>query len=63
MEIKINGMKTYLAGMALVLYAVGGYFAGKVDINEAIQSVMIALGIMGLRHRIEKKNIELKPAA
>ena len=61
MEIKVNGMKTYVVAMAMIMYALGGWIAGKVDVNTAIQTALIGLGMMGLRHGIEKKNIELKP--
>ena len=60
-EIKIDGMKTYIVGMSLIMYAIGGWVAGKVDINTAIQSALLGLGMMGLRHGISKKVIELKP--
>ena len=53
MEIKLNGYKTYVSAMALIFYAVGGFISGKVGLNYAIPEIFIALGIMGLRHRVE----------
>lgn len=55
MQIKVDGMKTYVVGIALICYAVGGFVAGKVDATSGIEAILIALGLMGLRHGITKK--------
>ena len=55
MNIKIDGFKTYYIAIGLLMYAIGGWAAGKVDPTTAIQSIFIALGMMGLRHGISKK--------
>ena len=52
MEIKFDGIKTYVVGVALICYAVGGLVAGKIDINAAIQAGLTGLGLMGIRHGI-----------
>lgn len=52
---KIDGMKTYIVGIAMLMYAVGGLVAGKLDPTAAIEAGFIALGLMGLRHGIAKK--------
>ena len=54
---KIDGKKTYIVAIGLIMYALGGLAAGKVDGNTAIQSVFIALGMMGLRHGIAKAEV------
>ena len=45
-NLKINGYKTYIVAVGLIMYALGGYATGKVDPTTAIQSVFIALGMM-----------------
>ena len=55
---KINGYKTYIVAIGLIMYALGGWAAGKVDPNTAIQSVFLALGMMGLRDGIAKKQVK-----
>ena len=52
---QINGMKTYIVAIGMLMYAIGGFISGKMDINLAIQTAWIALGMMGLRHGISKK--------
>lgn len=54
---KIDGYKTYIIGIAFLCYALGGLVAGKVDVNAAIQAVLIGLGMMGLRHGIQQKKV------
>ena len=51
----INGYKTYIVGIALICYALGGFVAGKVEGTAAIEAGMLGLGMMGLRHAISKK--------
>ena len=51
----LDGYKTYIVGVGLIMYALGGWVAGKVDPTTAIQSVFVALGLMGLRNGIAKK--------
>ena len=50
---KIHGMKTYITAMGLIMYAIGGFVAGKIDINNAALALFNGLGLMGLRHRVE----------
>lgn len=54
---KIDGYKTYIVGIALICYAIGGAVAGKIDVAAAIQSGLIGLGMMGLRQGIEKTKV------
>lgn len=49
---EIKGNKTYIVGVAMLCYALGGAVSGKVDINAAVQVALEALGIMGIRHGI-----------
>ncbi len=51
----MNGRKTYIVGVGMILYAVAGVLLKQTDANEAITLIMEALAIMGLRHGIEKK--------
>lgn len=54
----LQGSKTYIIAIGLICYAIGGLVAGKVDAATAIQSVFIALGMMGIRHGVTtEKNI------
>ena len=48
----LKGKKTYIIGVAMLMYAIGGFVSRKVDINTAIQTALIALGMMGLRNSI-----------
>ena len=54
MEINLEGYRTYLVAIGTIMWAVGGFAAGKVDGNTAIQAIFIALGMMGLRSGIAK---------
>ena len=50
----LDGYKTYIIGIAMICYAVGGLTAGKVDGGTAIEVILEALAIMGLRVGITK---------
>ncbi len=52
---KLEGKKTYIIGIAMICYAIGGAIIGKVDVNAAIQLGLEALAIMGLRKGISPK--------
>ena len=55
MEIKIpHGSKTYIVAIATVCYALGGAVAGYVPVGEAINLILAALGLSGLRHGFKK---------
>ncbi len=49
-----KGKKTYIIGIAMLCYAVGGTIIGAIEVPEAIQIGLTALGIMGLRNGIKK---------
>jgi len=53
---KLSGNKTYITGIAMICYAVGGAVAGKLEITAAIAVVLAALSLMGLRHGITTGN-------
>ena len=56
MDLKIpDGKKTYVVGIAMICYALGGLVAGLLELDSAIQTILIALGIMGIRHGIPIK--------
>jgi hypothetical protein len=50
----LAGKKTYLAAAALVAYAVGGYALGYVEPVTAVEFVLQAAAIVGLRLGISK---------
>ena len=52
---KLNGLKTYIAGVATLMYAVGGYISGKLELNLGVTAALTALTMMGLRHGIGNK--------
>ena len=50
---KLKGNKTYIIGGALILYAIAGLVAGKLEFNQAFEQLMIGAGLMGLRNALE----------
>ena len=57
MTMGFNGSKTYIVGVATIMWAAGGFVAGKVDGNTAIQGILFALTMMGIRHGMPPKTI------
>jgi len=51
----MNGRKTYIVGIAMIVYAVAGVASQSHDFNSAIELILEALAIMGLRHGISKR--------
>jgi len=51
----IKGKKTYIVAVAMICYALGGVVADLLDWNTAIQTILTALAIMGLRIGIKSK--------
>ncbi len=51
---KLAGKGTYITAIALILYAVGGYVAGKIDINLAIPEILAGIGMIRARMAIAK---------
>ena len=49
---QLTGKKTYIVGVAMLCYAIGGAVSKRVDIPTAIETILIALGMLGLRHGI-----------
>lgn len=45
----LSGKKTYIVGIAMILYSITGAVAGKHDFNTGFQLVMQGLGFIGLR--------------
>lgn len=54
----LSGKKTYIVGVGMILYGVGGWVAGIHDYNTAIKMVLEALAIMGLRAGVSKVTTE-----
>lgn len=50
----INGNKTYIVGTSMILFALTQYWAGSITGDDAMQMVLTALGLMGIRHGIRK---------
>ncbi len=48
----LKGKKTYFTAGAAVLTALGGYFAGEVDLTVTIQAVFAALMVVFLRQGV-----------
>ena len=54
-----KGKRTYIVAIAMICYALGGAVAELLDWNTAIQTIFIALGMMGIRLGIrDKKPVE-----
>jgi len=51
----MNGRKTYIVGIAMIVYAVAGVASQSHDFSSAIELILEALAIMGLRHGIGKR--------
>ena len=62
MQLKIlDGKKTYIVGIAMICYALGGLVSGLLELDHAIQTILVALGIMGIRHGIPVKEEYVAP--
>ena len=51
----LSGKKTYFTAAAAVITALGGYFAGEVDLTVTIQSVFAALMVVFLRKGVSSE--------
>ncbi len=51
----LSGKKTYFTAFAAVITALGGYFAGEVDLTVTIQSVFAALMVVFLRKGVSSE--------
>lgn len=56
---KLDGYKTYIVAVAMICYAVGGIISGYVQWQQAIEVVLLALGVFGLKHSNEKVDAKL----
>ena len=54
MIMELQGNKTYIVAGALLLYAIGGFVAGRLDFNTAFVEGAAALTAMGFRSAIAK---------
>lgn len=50
---KMKGYKTYVIAVLMVIFAVSGVIIGKMSMAEAIQLLLNAAGLAGLRHAVE----------
>ena len=56
MDLKnLAGKKTYIVGVGMICYALGGLVSGLIELDHAIQTILVALGIMGIRHGLPIK--------
>jgi len=51
----MNGYKTYIVGVSMIVYAIGGAILGHVAVDDAIGIVLEGLALMGLRHAVSKR--------
>jgi len=47
--------KTNLAGIALILFSIGGFAFGKVTYNEAALGITNGFGMIGIRDKLAQK--------
>ena len=52
---ELDGYKTYIIEISTIMWAAGGFVAGKVDGTLAAVAIFGALQIMGLRNGMPKK--------
>lgn len=50
----LNGKKTYLVVLGIIAAAVGQWLTGDYTMQEAINQILVGLGIGGLRHGVAK---------
>ena len=48
----LQGKKTYSVVIAGILAAAAGWLTGELSLAQAIEAVLIALGIAGIRHGV-----------
>lgn len=59
----LKGYKTYLAGIGLIIYAIGGTLLGLageelgIPIEKGIELFLMGLGILGLRAKLERPSV------
>ena len=51
----LEGKKTYVVVVATLMYALGGWVAGYLDLNQVMPLILGALGLSGLRHGFTTK--------
>ena len=51
----LDGKKTYLAALGLVLVALGSFLSGEQNLLEAVNQALLGLGIAALRLGVSKK--------
>jgi hypothetical protein len=52
---KVQGRKTYLVGVCMIAYGIGGLVIGKLDYNAAMELVSEGFAACTIRHAIAKK--------
>lgn len=53
-KMALDGNKTYIVALAMVVYAAIGYWLGQMDQANAMELVMQAASVAGLRHAVNK---------
>lgn len=51
----INGHKTYIVAIGAVLYALGSYLTGSMDLATAANYLFVGAGAAALRHAMPAK--------
>lgn len=49
---KLSGWKTYILGAAAILAAIGAYLSGTMTLQQMIEAIFAAVGMMTVRHGI-----------
>ncbi len=52
----MKGKKTYLVAALTLIYAAFGLYLKQLDVSAAMQLFLTALGLMGLRNGINKRD-------
>ena len=50
----MNGWKTYIAGAASIAWGIGGFVLSVHDVDACMGFVTGGLGLIGIRHKMEK---------
>ncbi len=57
----LSGKKTYIVGIAGIVFAISGYVSGHLDLNSAVGFVLASLAAMGIRNGITSEVQALLP--
>ena len=52
----LSGKKTYITGALMIIFALSGLALGNLGTDETIALVLNGIGLIGLRHGVEKSS-------